>query len=161
MGQIFFLQKGPWFGFTRNGHSFCVHFEHSRFFFTFQRFILKIVFFISLILSHNNFTLTHGQRQYICISEPGQLFRSHMQFVLYRPDIGQIKQTLNRTSRCNKVDPVRLQVEFTFTKGSEVRGPKIKDFSKRLVKSYLFIFWPAIFLHDVIKSCFQKIQLSD
>ena len=29
--------------------------------------------------------------------------------------------TLNRTSRCNKVDAVRLQVKFTFTKGSEVR----------------------------------------
>ena len=31
------------------------------------------------------------------------------------------KQTLNRTSRCNKVDADRLQVEFTFIKGSEVR----------------------------------------
>ena len=28
------------------------------------------------------------------------------------------KDTLNRTSRCNKVDAVRLKVEFTFTKGS-------------------------------------------
>ena len=27
----------------------------------------------------------------------------------------------NRTSRCNKVDAVRLKVEFTFTKGSAVR----------------------------------------
>ena len=32
-----------------------------------------------------------------------------------------IKQTLSRTSRCNKVDAVRLSVKFTFTKGSEVR----------------------------------------
>ena len=38
------------------------------------------------------------------------------------PDIGLIEQTLNRTSRCNKVDAVRLKVEFTFTKGSAVRG---------------------------------------
>ena len=29
--------------------------------------------------------------------------------------------TLNRTSRCNKVDAVRLQVKFTFTEGSEGR----------------------------------------
>ena len=36
------------------------------------------------------------------------------QFVLYRTDIGLIKQTLNRTSQSNKV-------EFTFTKGAEVR----------------------------------------
>ena len=48
----------------------------------------------------------HGQPQCIWISEPGQPFRS--QFVLHRPDIGYIKQTLNRTSRCNKVDAVRL-----------------------------------------------------
>ena len=57
------------------------------------------------------------------ISEPGQPFRS--QFVLYRTDIGLIKQTINRTSRCNKVDAVRLyasyRCRFTFTKGAEVR----------------------------------------
>ena len=29
------------------------------------------------------------------------------------------------TSWCNKVDAVRLQVEFSFTKGSEVRDIKI------------------------------------
>ena len=47
--------------------------------------------------------LTHGQPWYILISEPGQPFRS--QFVLY---FELIKQTINRTSRCNKVDAVRL-----------------------------------------------------
>ena len=40
-------------------------------------------------------------------------------------DIGLIKQTINRTSRCNKVDTVGLyaskSVEFTFTKGTEDR----------------------------------------
>ena len=44
--------------------------------------------------------LTHGQPWYILISEPGQTFRS--QFVLYRTDIGLIKQKIN------KVDAVRL-----------------------------------------------------
>ena len=44
---------------------------------------------------------------------------SRAQVGLYRPDIGQIRETLNRTSR---VDAVRLQIEFTFTKGSEVRA---------------------------------------
>ena len=64
----------------------------------------------------------HGQPQYILISEPGQPFRS--QFVLYRPDIGLIKQTLNRTSRWNKVDAVRLYASYrlNFTKGAEVRA---------------------------------------
>ena len=52
----------------------------------------------------------HGQPLYIWISEPGQPFRS--QFVLYRTDIGLIKQTINRTSRCNKVDVVRLYASF-------------------------------------------------
>ena len=42
-------------------------------------------------------------------------------FVLYRPDIGLIKQTLNRTSQCNNVDAVRHQVKFNVTKGTEVR----------------------------------------
>ena len=35
----------------------------------------------------------------------------------HRTDIGLIKKTINRTSRCNKVDVVRLYasyVEFTF-----------------------------------------------
>ena len=32
-----------------------------------------------------------------------------------------MNQTLNRTSRCNKVDAGRLEIEFTFTEGSEVR----------------------------------------
>ena len=44
------------------------------------------------------------------ISEPGQPFRS--QFVLYRTDIGLIKQTINRTSRCNKVDADRLNASY-------------------------------------------------
>ena len=35
------------------------------------------------------------------------------QFVLYRPDIGLIKQTLNRTSQCYKVDAVRLYVKLS------------------------------------------------
>ena len=54
---------------------------------------------------------------------PGQPFRS--QFVLYRTDIGLIKQTINKTSQCNKVDAVRLyasyRCRFTFTKWAEVR----------------------------------------
>ena len=65
----------------------------------------------------------HGQPWYILISEPGQPFRS--QFVLYCTDIGLIKQTINRPSRCNKVDVVRLyasyRCRFPFTKGAEVR----------------------------------------
>ena len=48
--------------------------------------------------------------QYILISGPGQPFLS--QFVLYRIDIGLIKQTINRTSRCNKVDAVRLYASY-------------------------------------------------
>jgi len=54
-------------------------------------------------LAEENFKITilepifRGQPQYIWISEPGQLFRS--QFVLY---------SMDRTSRCNKVDAVRL-----------------------------------------------------
>ena len=44
--------------------------------------------------------------EYIQIYEPGQPFR--FQFVLYRLDFVLIKQTLNRTSRCNKVEAVRL-----------------------------------------------------
>ena len=44
------------------------------------------------------------------ISEPGQPFQS--QFVLYRTDIGLIKQTINMTSRCNKVDAVRLYASY-------------------------------------------------
>ena len=68
------------------------------------------------------------------ISEPGQPFRS--QFVLYCTDIGLIKQTINRPSRCNKVDVVRLyasyRCRFTFTKGAEVRGQRIiKKFTCR------------------------------
>ena len=53
------------------------------------------------------------------------------QFVLYPPDFGLIKQTLNRTSRCNKVDAVRLYASyrcsrgFTFTKGAELREKDI------------------------------------
>ena len=47
---------------------------------------------------------------YILISEPGQPFQS--QFVLYRTDIKLIKQTINRTSRCNKVDVVRHYTSF-------------------------------------------------
>ena len=47
---------------------------------------------------------------YILISEPGQPFQS--QFVLYRTDIKLIKQTINRTSRCNKVDAVRLYASY-------------------------------------------------
>jgi len=34
-------------------------------------------------------------------------FRAGSTFVLYRPDIGLIKQTLNRASQCNNVDTVR------------------------------------------------------
>ena len=38
------------------------------------------------------------------------------------PSLYCIARTLDsRTSRCNKVDAARLQVEFTFTNGSEVR----------------------------------------
>ena len=48
---------------------------------------------------------------HIWIYEPGQPFRS--QFVLC-PDFGLIKQTLNRTSWCNKVDAVRLYVSYKF-----------------------------------------------
>ena len=47
---------------------------------------------------------------HIFISEPGQPFRS--QFVLYRTDIGLIEQTINRTSRCNKVDAVRRYASY-------------------------------------------------
>ena len=43
------------------------------------------------------------------------------------------KQTLNRTSQCNKVDAVRLQVEFTLTIGSEVR-----------VKGFYFYIWKLL-----------------
>ena len=39
-----------------------------------------------------------------------QPFRSL--FVLYSPDFGLIKQTLIRTSRCNKVDTVRLYASY-------------------------------------------------
>ena len=52
----------------------------------------------------------HEQPLYIWISEPGQPFRS--QFVLYRTDIGLIKQTINRTSQCNKVDAVWLYASY-------------------------------------------------
>ena len=62
----------------------------------------------------------------------GQLYtRSTFEFPsrvnLSGPTLYCIAQTLvnkadtKRTSRCNKVDAVKLQVEFTFTKGSEVR----------------------------------------
>ena len=52
----------------------------------------------------------NGFRQPQYIYDPGQPFRSH--FVLYRSDFGLIKQTLNRTSRCNKVDAVRLYASY-------------------------------------------------
>ena len=51
-----------------------------------------------------------GHPVYILISEPGQPFWS--KFVLYRTDIGLNKQTINRTSRCNKVDAVRLYASY-------------------------------------------------
>ena len=51
--------------------------------------------------------------------------KNAVQFVLYRTVNGLIKQTLNRNSRCDKVDAVRLyalyRCIFTFTKGAEVR----------------------------------------
>ena len=64
---------------------------------------------ISFINHHIN-RYSHSQPQYILISEPGQPFRS--QFVLYRMGLGLIKQTINRTSRCNKVDAVRLYASY-------------------------------------------------
>ena len=38
------------------------------------------------------------------------------------PGHWDIQQTLNRTSRCDKVDTVSLEVEFTITKGAKGRG---------------------------------------
>ena len=61
-------------------------------------------------LCKNYVIVYHGPPYYIWISEPSQPFRS--QFVLYRTDIGLIKQTINRTSRCNKVDAVRLYASY-------------------------------------------------
>ena len=69
-------------------------------------FRIRIRIKINWILSTAKKLCLHGSRSYILISEPGQPFRS--QFVLYRTDIGLIKQTINRTSRCSKVDAVRL-----------------------------------------------------
>ena len=49
--------------------------------------------------------------------------------VLYSPDFGLIKQTLIRTSRCNKVDTVRLyasqRCRFSFIKGAEGVSVKV------------------------------------
>ena len=52
----------------------------------------------------------HGQPLYIWISDQGQPFRYH--FVLQRTDIGLIKKTINRTSRCNKADAGRLFASY-------------------------------------------------
>ena len=52
----------------------------------------------------------HGQPLYIWISDQGQPFRYH--FVLQRTDIGLIKKTINRTSRCNKADADRLFASY-------------------------------------------------
>ena len=96
--------------------------------------------------------LYQGQSQYIF--EPGQPFGS--KFVLYRLDIGLIKQTMNRTSRCNKVDAVRLYASVEFTKEQRCVVPHFSDSHCNLTE---FSFCVCLYMQFM--SICQSVYLAD
>ena len=69
--------------------------------------LTKTLLYNSYLISQRNLEGTVVNR-----ALPGQPFQ--FQFAMYRTDIGLIKQTINWTSRCNKVDAVRLYASYRF-----------------------------------------------
>ncbi len=92
----------------------------------------------------------HGQPWYIWISEPGQPFQSKI----------TVPSSMDRTSRCNKVDAVRLYASYMINllllKGQRCVGYTFEiinifipiNYSKELLlPSYYLTFWNQFNLH--------------
>ena len=73
-----------------------------------------------------------------------------------RVPVCTVPSSMDRTSRYNKVDVVRLQVEFTFTEGSGVHGQHNKgrpQFGHARIKGVLWLLTQAFYLLDEVYRC--------